>query len=639
MIRGWRPCSCSWTASAPARATPTGTRSRGATSCSRASRTGPGAPLPAGGRAVLADATLGVPGRPQSATGPDHDPHRRERAALLGRHLLGFPNAALRELLRRRSLFRALAEAGRRARLRERVPGRVPARARPRGGRASRSSQHRRAAGRAPRRRRSPSPRAAAGSGPGRTRAPGAGSPTTSPASARARTAPTSRCARPRRRPRSCAPSRAAHDLTVFEFFETDEAGHARSMERALEALARLDALLRALVAGLGPDDALVVASDHGNVEDLSTRNHTLAPVPVLGFGRAAAEVGAVTDLTHLAPLLARLAGRGRLAPACRARVDPYRWFRRRPRRPRSAPRPARAAALRALAGQRRAERSQELTVGAARFRIVYWPEDAAAARPGPPRPRARGAARRALGRAPPAGHRHDPPEPRGARGRRAPARATSGSARGPASRRSTSSRRAPGASSARASGSSRSSSRTSSRTARCTRSPATISPGCTRRSRAGSARGSRASPPGRATGTAASRSCTSSTSEKLPGSGDGVPERGARRAARSRSRCPAIRSSIRIRSTRSSRTSCTAPPTTRPSSSSPRYGEARVLEVLRLMGTGLRFPAAFKEAIGAHRRGVRLGLPALRRLAGLAALRTLSPACTSVATSQSRSP
>jgi hypothetical protein len=29
------------------------------------------------------------------------------------------------------------------------------------------------------------------------------------------------------------------------------------------------------------------------------------------------------------------------------------------------------------------------------------------------------------------------------------------------------------------------------------------------------------------------------------------------------------------------------------------RYGEARVLEVMRLMGKGLRFPAAFKEAIG----------------------------------------
>jgi hypothetical protein len=29
------------------------------------------------------------------------------------------------------------------------------------------------------------------------------------------------------------------------------------------------------------------------------------------------------------------------------------------------------------------------------------------------------------------------------------------------------------------------------------------------------------------------------------------------------------------------------------------RYGEGRVLEIMRLMGTGLRFPAAFREAIG----------------------------------------
>jgi bisphosphoglycerate-independent phosphoglycerate mutase (AlkP superfamily) len=54
-----------------------------------------------------------------------------------------------------------------------------------------------------------------------------------------------------------------------------------------------------------------VVASDHGNVEDLSTRNHTLNPVPVLGFGPAAGQIAAVADLTGLAPLLARLAGGG----------------------------------------------------------------------------------------------------------------------------------------------------------------------------------------------------------------------------------------------------------------------------------------------------------------------------------------
>jgi 2,3-bisphosphoglycerate-independent phosphoglycerate mutase len=92
-------------------------------------------------------------------------------------------------------------------------------------------------------------------------------------------------------------------------------------MERALDAFARLDAFLRAIVGALGPDDALVVASDHGNVEDLSTRNHTRAAVPVLGFGRAAAHVGSVGDLTHLAPLLLWLAGAGAgLLPAALGR-------------------------------------------------------------------------------------------------------------------------------------------------------------------------------------------------------------------------------------------------------------------------------------------------------------------------------
>jgi hypothetical protein len=268
---------------------------------------GSGAPLPAGGRAVLADATLGVPGRPQSATGQTAILTGENAPALLGRHLLGFPNAALRDLLRRRSLFRALAEGGRAALFANAYP-----------------VAYLRALG-----------YAADGDPefelPGRRARASATTVAYAAGGGRFRTWPDARAGRglthdiTGRRARDNgadvpvrAPAEAAeillriaggHDLTVFEFFETDEAGHARSMERALEALGRLDALLRALVAGLGPEDSLVVASDHGNVEDLSTRNHTRAPVPVLGFGRAAGAVGDVSDLTHLAPLLTRLAG------------------------------------------------------------------------------------------------------------------------------------------------------------------------------------------------------------------------------------------------------------------------------------------------------------------------------------------
>ena len=100
----------------------------------------------------------------------------------------------------------------------------------------------------------------------------------------------------------------AGADLAVVEFFETDEAGHARSMEAALDALCRVDAFLR---ARRRPRTARRARRRErsGNVEDLSIRNHTRALVPVLGFGRAAPALDGVRDLTDLAPLLLALAG------------------------------------------------------------------------------------------------------------------------------------------------------------------------------------------------------------------------------------------------------------------------------------------------------------------------------------------
>ena len=275
---------------------------------------GGGAPLPGAGRAVLADATLGVPGRPQSATGQAAILTGENAPRLLGHHLLGFPNAPLRALLRERSLFRAVADDGGRALFANAYPvAYLRALGLPADGEPEFEVGRRRV------RAAATTVAYAAGGGAFRTwvdardgrglthditgrraRAHGADVPVREPAQSADLLLALAR----------------AHDLAVFEFFETDEAGHARSMERALEAIGRLDAFLRRLVEGLGPEDALVVASDHGNVEDLSTRNHTRAPVPVLGFGRAAREVDVVRDLTHLSPLLRRLAGVRRLPRA-----------------------------------------------------------------------------------------------------------------------------------------------------------------------------------------------------------------------------------------------------------------------------------------------------------------------------------
>ena len=267
---------------------------------------GSGAPLPAGGRAGLVDAQLGVAGRPQSATGQTTILTGENAPALLGKHLLGFPNPALRALLTRRSLYRRLAEAGRTAAFANAYP---VAYLRALGFEVSGEPEF------TLRRRARPSATTvafAAGGGTFRTFEDArAGRGLTHDLTGRR--AEELGLSLPRRTPEEAADLLWAlgsgHDLVAFEFFETDEAGHARSMERALDALDRLDGFLRALVARLGPDDALVVVSDHGNLEDLSTRNHTLARVPLLGFGRAAARVEAVQDLTGVTPLLLALAG------------------------------------------------------------------------------------------------------------------------------------------------------------------------------------------------------------------------------------------------------------------------------------------------------------------------------------------
>ncbi len=267
---------------------------------------GSGAALPGGGGAALLDARLGVPGRPQSATGQATLLTGENAPALLGRHLLGFPDRTLRELLERRSIFRRLAAGGLRAAFANAYP---VAHLRGLGieveGEPELSLRRR--------------PRAsattvafAAGGGRFRTFADAReGAALTHDLTADRAAA--LGIALPRRTPEEAAGVLLALargvDLAAFEFYLTDEAGHARSMELALEALERLDRFLRALVAGLAAGDALLVTSDHGNVEDLSHRNHTLAPVPLLGFGSAAGRVAELRDLTGVAPLLLELAG------------------------------------------------------------------------------------------------------------------------------------------------------------------------------------------------------------------------------------------------------------------------------------------------------------------------------------------
>ncbi len=96
--------------------------------------------------------------------------------------------------------------------------------------------------------------------------------------------------------------------LTFFDLWTTDAVGHARNAAEAVSLLERLDALVGGLVKhGAGRDFTLVMTSDHGNLEDLSTKGHTLNQVPLLVLSERAAEFSGAHSLLDVAPGVRRL--------------------------------------------------------------------------------------------------------------------------------------------------------------------------------------------------------------------------------------------------------------------------------------------------------------------------------------------
>ena len=95
----------------------------------------------------------------------------------------------------------------------------------------------------------------------------------------------------------------AANRFTLYEYFITDKIGHAQDREAARRALPMLASFIRTLLMTLDLNSSTVIlTSDHGNVEDLSVRNHTLNPVPTIVWGRhrerLAARIRSLTDIT-----------------------------------------------------------------------------------------------------------------------------------------------------------------------------------------------------------------------------------------------------------------------------------------------------------------------------------------------------
>ncbi|MEK7347525.1 MAG: peptidase [Candidatus Eisenbacteria bacterium] len=88
---------------------------------------------------------------------------------------------------------------------------------------------------------------------------------------------------------RQSAPEGAARSFTLFEYFETDRAGHARDRERALHCLSDLDRALRRVLSTVDlATTTVAVVSDHGNLEDGRVGTHTTNPALFTAWGAGA---------------------------------------------------------------------------------------------------------------------------------------------------------------------------------------------------------------------------------------------------------------------------------------------------------------------------------------------------------------
>ncbi len=246
------------------------------------------------------DATLGVEGLPQSATGQATIYTGQNAPAFLGRHQSGFANGSLRSLIDEYGLFKRVIALGRTATLANAYSPTYFYAIAQRKRRYSVCTLLNLSAGlpfrmqyeyeqgeaifwdiigavRSARNTRT-------------LRSQGARRPIT-PVIAGERLARLSRC----------------YGVTLFESYLSDYAGHRQEWQQAKLCLQRIDAFLASVIAHLPTHVTLVVTSDHGNIEDLSTRRHTLNAVPLLVIGPQASAFAPIQALTGITPTLLSL--------------------------------------------------------------------------------------------------------------------------------------------------------------------------------------------------------------------------------------------------------------------------------------------------------------------------------------------
>lgn len=248
------------------------------------------------------DARLDRPGLPQSATGQTALLTGRNAVAVMGRHYGPWPGPTLQALLSRGTLFHDAREHGGAA-LANAYPSRYV-----RGLEAWRSGAA--ASERRSRRWRPSAPVVAALAAGVELRdvaALAAGRAVAADLDGRALLAADAAASAtdwlgPEGQAHALAELARAHAFTFFDVWSGDHAGHGQDVAAAGVVLSRLERFLAALLGALDPAVTLLLTSDHGNLEDLSSPRHTLAPVPLLARGPHAARFGAARSILDVAP-------------------------------------------------------------------------------------------------------------------------------------------------------------------------------------------------------------------------------------------------------------------------------------------------------------------------------------------------
>ena len=246
-----------------------------------------------GGWAKPIDAVLGVPGVPQSATGQTTLLSGISGQGVLGKHLTGFPNEKLRAILLEHSVLKSMAKRGHRAAFLNAF--------RPRFWELSRERQLTLSA--------TTVANLAAELpffGLDDVRAGRSIYQEMTNTELNERGFELDRLT-PAQAGRIAGRTARQYDFLLYEYFQTDKAGHSGERARSEAELQLVDQFLRAvldeLATELQTDTLVVLTSDHGNLEDGTTRRHTTNPIPLMAWGKGAREfVSGVTGLDQVTP-------------------------------------------------------------------------------------------------------------------------------------------------------------------------------------------------------------------------------------------------------------------------------------------------------------------------------------------------